>query len=294
MIERRNKGEAYQWPADHEWVAPNVSPALIRFKESWENFVESVLKEWKTLNVVSALLMTAILTILQIIGESTTAVIRTSAFLSLICALMSLLYGCVYILRFGTMRSMYRASKWAEDAHLATSFLWNVWVLLAMPAVWIAWSMLFFCICIIGLVWDQPFSPTSSSPAVPTVSTQTSRVLAVSSSGTDHGALAPRIVISFTFVLGLVYFILVVRTFRRWGDPRISQDVREVMETGKWTTQSPSLGNGAPASPQPIPESRFDGDEKKQTIGRERRTRSVDSVSIASKTPTNGDGGTIS
>lgn len=61
MIDGRNKDEAYRWPANHEWVAPNVSPALIRFKESWETFVESVLKEWKTLNVVSALLMTYVL-----------------------------------------------------------------------------------------------------------------------------------------------------------------------------------------------------------------------------------------
>jgi hypothetical protein len=61
MIEGRNRGEAYHWPADHEWVAPNVSPSLIRFKESWESFVESVLKEWKTLNVLSALLMTCVL-----------------------------------------------------------------------------------------------------------------------------------------------------------------------------------------------------------------------------------------
>lgn len=60
MIEGRNIGEAYRWPADYEWVAPNVSPSLIRFKESWESFVESVLKEWKTLNVVSTLLMTCV------------------------------------------------------------------------------------------------------------------------------------------------------------------------------------------------------------------------------------------
>jgi hypothetical protein len=58
MIEGRNKGKEFPWVADHEWVAPNVSPAMIRFKESWETFVESVLKEWKTMNVVSALLLT--------------------------------------------------------------------------------------------------------------------------------------------------------------------------------------------------------------------------------------------
>jgi len=38
----------------------------------------------------------AILTIFQIEGASTAPVIRTTAFLSLICALMSLVYGCLY------------------------------------------------------------------------------------------------------------------------------------------------------------------------------------------------------
>jgi len=69
MIEGRNKGEVFRWPADHEWVVPNVSPALIRFKESWESFVESVLKEWKTLNVVSALLLTCVV-LVPIYGRS--------------------------------------------------------------------------------------------------------------------------------------------------------------------------------------------------------------------------------
>ena len=52
--------QRFRWPANHEWVIPNVSPALIRFKESWESFVGSVLTEWKTLNVVSALLLTCV------------------------------------------------------------------------------------------------------------------------------------------------------------------------------------------------------------------------------------------
>lgn len=60
IIEGRNQFDRSRWPADHEWVAPNVSPAMIRFKESWESFIESVLKEWKTLNVVSALLLTCV------------------------------------------------------------------------------------------------------------------------------------------------------------------------------------------------------------------------------------------
>lgn len=41
-------------PFTDEWVA---SPALARFKRSWEGFVDSLVREWKTLNVLSALLL---------------------------------------------------------------------------------------------------------------------------------------------------------------------------------------------------------------------------------------------
>jgi hypothetical protein len=34
----------------------HVSPALKQFKSSWEDFVDSLIKEWKVLNVISALL----------------------------------------------------------------------------------------------------------------------------------------------------------------------------------------------------------------------------------------------
>jgi hypothetical protein len=43
-------------PFPDEWTPQHVSPALIRFKHSWEAFIDSVMREWKTLNVVSALL----------------------------------------------------------------------------------------------------------------------------------------------------------------------------------------------------------------------------------------------
>ena len=39
---------------------------------------------------------------------------RTAALCSLVSALMSLSFGIVYIVRFDNMRSMYRASRWAE------------------------------------------------------------------------------------------------------------------------------------------------------------------------------------
>ncbi|KAF8976374.1 hypothetical protein BDQ17DRAFT_1187516, partial [Cyathus striatus] len=91
-----------------------VSPALVRFKYSWEAFVDSLLREWKTLNLTSALLASGILTTFQVPEMSDDPLTHTAALLSLICAIMSLSYGCVFIVRFGAMRSMGKASRWAE------------------------------------------------------------------------------------------------------------------------------------------------------------------------------------
>lgn len=55
----------------------------------------------------------AILTILQIQSAENDPLTRYSALLSLICALMSLLYGGVYIIRFGAMRKTHKAAEWA-------------------------------------------------------------------------------------------------------------------------------------------------------------------------------------
>jgi len=55
----------------------------------------------------------AIVTILQIDGAANDPIARHAALLSLICALMSLLYGCIYIIRFGSMRKTYKAAEWA-------------------------------------------------------------------------------------------------------------------------------------------------------------------------------------
>jgi len=43
-------------PFPEDWTPPAVSPALARFKNSWEEFIDSLLREWKTLNLVSALI----------------------------------------------------------------------------------------------------------------------------------------------------------------------------------------------------------------------------------------------
>ena len=89
------------------------------FKEAWEELIDTMIHEWKTLNVVSALLLSygilssafwaggevtygetssAILTIFQTDGANE-PVTRHAALVSLACALWSLVFGCIYILR---------------------------------------------------------------------------------------------------------------------------------------------------------------------------------------------------
>ena len=48
-------------PYPEDWAPPLVSPALLRFKGSWETFIDSLMREWKTLNLVSVLLLSSVL-----------------------------------------------------------------------------------------------------------------------------------------------------------------------------------------------------------------------------------------
>ncbi|KAG8751350.1 hypothetical protein FRC12_012488 [Ceratobasidium sp. 428] len=188
------------FPSEREWSTAVVSPSLQTFKQSWDEFMDSLNKEWKTLNVVSALLLSAILTMFQVNG-SDQPVMRTAALIALVCALWSLTFGCIYIVRFSTMRSMHKASRWAEEAQRhSTGIWWNVWVFLALPSVFLAWSVISFCVAVLSFAWTTG-TVTPPSPIA------------------DSAAIGPRIGITFVFLLGLAYFYKVVRTLRKYADP---------------------------------------------------------------------------
>ncbi|KAJ7777189.1 hypothetical protein B0H16DRAFT_1301566 [Mycena metata] len=228
-IKRMARAKADQWnttnpPPFPSIVTPDQMPlpqTLLHFRASWEGFIDSLMREWKTLNIVSVLLMSAILTMLQIDAASH-PITRTSALFSLICALMSLLYGCMYIVRFGGMRKMHKASSFADEAQKGTtSIWWNVWVLLAMPAVWLAWSIIMFFTCIMSFIWLSGSSQDTTDFAI------SPRVL-----------LGLRIALTVVFALGIIYFGLIVRTFHRYGDPLDREWMRRVNE---WTKEAASV-----------------------------------------------------
>ncbi|KAH6916445.1 hypothetical protein BKA70DRAFT_1068372, partial [Coprinopsis sp. MPI-PUGE-AT-0042] len=174
-------------------------PAYESLKRTWEGFIDSVMREWKTFNIISVLLLSAILTILQIDAAAKDAVTRYTALASLICALMSLLYGCMYIIRFGTMRKPYKAAEWALEAKKSgTSIFWNVWVLLAMPAVWLSWSLILYICCIMSFVWRTTTFEADPFPL------STAQLLAI------------RILITSLLLLGIIYGSLIIATFARY------------------------------------------------------------------------------
>ncbi|KAK7031663.1 hypothetical protein R3P38DRAFT_2522605 [Favolaschia claudopus] len=225
-IKRMARAKSDQWDVSESrmWPVmayPDTMPlprSLLHFRASWESFIDSLLREWKTFNLISVLLLSAILTLLQIDAASH-PITRTSALFSLICALMSLLYGCMFIIRFGTMRKMHKASSFANEAQKQSANIWwNIWVLLAMPAVWLAWSIITFLISIMSFVWLSG-------------STQD----AVDFSVSFRAALGPRIALTVVFALGIIYFVLIVRTFHRYGDPLDREWMRTVNE---WTTEA--------------------------------------------------------
>ncbi len=96
-------------------------------------------------------------------------------------------------------------------------------MLLAMPAIWLAWAMAAFCVAILSYIWrtgsvDDPaggtYKPLSRGQA-----------------------LAVRTALTVIFGLGLVYFILILRTFGTYGE-------REVSWRRSWLATGHPAGRG--------------------------------------------------
>ncbi|KAJ2917469.1 hypothetical protein MD484_g2902, partial [Candolleomyces efflorescens] len=207
-------------------------PAYKRLTKSWKHFIDTVIREWKTLNLISVLLLSAIVAILQIESAFLDPVVHYSALYSLICALLSLLFGCMYILRFNTMRLPHKAIQWAHETQKENANrFWNVWILLAIPAVWLVWSLVFYIVCIMAFVWRvETQNPPLQFP--------------------KGVILAIRIGISVALSVGLIYGIVVLRTFINFGSP---MDARFRAQVDKWVEQKANKSQKRPPSMYNVP-----------------------------------------
>jgi len=82
---------------------------------------------------------------------------------------------------------------------LTASIWWNVWILLATPAIWLAYSIISFCVAILAFIWTTGTNKPVEPPSV-------------------ERAIGPRVVVTVIFALGCWIFICIVRTFRSWAD----------------------------------------------------------------------------
>ena len=202
---------------------------------TWQHFIDSLMQEWQTLNIISVLLLSYVLLIpLHVFINIHIYKQRHLGYhqhhrcserppYSLCCfnfddlrtdesSLRMLIHhsfwndaqnlqGC----RMGTGKynswlSMRCLKVVQESKTSRTSIFWNVWILLAMPAIWLAWSLISFIVCMISFVWRAGTPQDGIDRRL-----------------TRDQALVPRIVASCVFAIGFIYFILIVSTLRRYG-----------------------------------------------------------------------------
>ncbi|KXN86815.1 hypothetical protein AN958_09611 [Leucoagaricus sp. SymC.cos] len=177
----------------------SLPPAFRHLTVRWGCFIDDLQEEWRTLNLVSALLVPGILTMFQIVGSENDPVTRYIAFWSLISALLSLLFGCAFIIQFSRMRKPSIAIEWAFEARNSGSAFWSAWILLSLPVVWLTWSILAFIVCIMTFMWRSGAEAPDHLPAP---------------SSTEF---AFRIFNSCVLAVGVIYCVLVLGSFQRYG-----------------------------------------------------------------------------
>lgn len=178
--------------------------------------------------------------------------VRTTALISLTCALMSLSYGCVYIIRFDTMRSMYKAVRWAQ-VRLTFSLVCNIEYIVSEKRKRKERQRLscgtfgYSSRCLVYGLHGRSlvFIPLIPCPYSSAWNPHRSMIFFIisiltfvwrSGSTTDpatpsplspSAALGPRIFVSAFFLLGLVYFTAIVRTLQSYGQRRAHRAERD-------------------------------------------------------------------
>ncbi|KAF9450594.1 hypothetical protein P691DRAFT_700896 [Macrolepiota fuliginosa MF-IS2] len=146
---------------DHEFDAHVDSMGgYHRFEKKWTSLVQKLTEEWKTMNIVSALLIPGLLTMFQIDSAAGDPVTRYLAFCSLILATFSLLFGCFFVIQFTRTHRVIMGMEWAwSDNPSNVDKFWNVGIVLSAPAVSLAWSIISFLACMVAFMWRSGVNP---------------------------------------------------------------------------------------------------------------------------------------
>ena len=110
-----------------------------------------------------------------------------------------------------------------------TFIFWNIWILLAMPVVWLTWSIFLFLLCIMLFVW-RAGTPRPEPFLAPS----------------NKDLLAVRLVLTFLLVFGINYGILILATFSQYGE---AMDKAWKRRVDGWLEEQAAL----PPAPAPPP-----------------------------------------
>ncbi|KXN80928.1 hypothetical protein AN958_06585 [Leucoagaricus sp. SymC.cos] len=118
-------------------------------KERWEHFIDSLLEEWRSLNIVSALLVPGILTISKLRAQQLVILSHVTYRSGLFTPQWSACYTAA-----STSFNPYECRKQTTFANeLWQSIIWNVEVMPAMPVLRLNWSILAFIVYIVWFMW---------------------------------------------------------------------------------------------------------------------------------------------
>ncbi|KAG6808016.1 hypothetical protein H0H92_005671 [Tricholoma furcatifolium] len=188
-------------PSPQEYYSLPEIAKLVNLKTLWEGFIDKCIHEWKAANLIAILLLGVIVATLQLSGGLSDGIVRTFLFLSLSFAFMSVLYGCIFWVRFSTMHPVHKAFAWAKDSkNEGYHIIWNTWILLSMPMTWLSWSLIFYVAGIMSYIWRTPWvipGPTMSSSF----------------------ELISKLSPSLVLVLGILHFVVIARALHEYGSP---------------------------------------------------------------------------
>jgi len=106
-------------------------------------------------------------------------------------------------------------------AQTSTPLYWNMWLFLALPAVWLAWSLIFFSTGLLSFIW------TSGDRRVPALAQLTDETMEfMPMSFKDFTPLWPRIILTAVLTFGLGMGVFVSNSFKD-VDPMGTAEVEE-------------------------------------------------------------------
>ncbi|KAF7333376.1 hypothetical protein MVEN_02353300 [Mycena venus] len=159
------------------------------------------INEWSRMVTAAGTLFGLLFTVLQIPSAAYDPVVRTVVQLSMVCLFFGALYTVILLMSFGALNS--EPQEGDDEMHIITDHcskegFWNPWVMLCMPLAWITWGVIYFMIFLLAFFWRSGAKNEPDDNTKPSLNQ-------------EYG---PRIVMTITMTVGLVYLVLTIKTVK--------------------------------------------------------------------------------